>query len=359
MNNSVSTNRTVTPKSAMKAIDVALRHRRPLMLWGAAGIGKSDIVHQVAAQSNRKVRDVRLALWDPTDIKGIPYRGDDNLMHWSVPIELPTDPDCTDVLFLDELPSAPPATQAAAYQLVLNRRVGNYVLPAGVDIVAAGNRRSDKGVTHEMPAPLANRFVHLELETSFEDFQEWAINNNISSQVLGYLSFKKDDLHKFDPKSISRSFPSPRSWSFVSQLVQDENCDERTLTDLVSGCIGDGTAVQFMAHRKICHKLPSPTDILEGKVTKVNTDEMSALSSLNVSLCYELNSLLKKIGRNKKWYAYVDKYLEFIMSGVFEAELVVVGFKILMTTYNMDLDPSKLTQYSKFKKEYGSYILSA
>lgn len=351
--------RTVTPKPAKNAIRIALKHKRPLMIWGAAGIGKSDIIHQLGEEANRNVRDIRLALWDPTDIKGIPYRGDDNKMHWSVPTELPTDQNSTDILFLDELPSAPPSTQAAAYQLVLNRRVGNYVLPPGVDIVAAGNRKTDKGVVFEMPAPLANRFVHLELEPSFEDYQEWAISNNINPQVLGYLTFRKDDLHKFDPKSASRSFPTPRSWSFVSQLIEDNDCDERTLTDLVSGCVGEGTAIQFMAHRKICHKLPNPTDILEGKVTSLQTDEMSALSSLNVSLCYELNALLKNLGKTKKWYTYVDRYLEFIMSGAFEAELVIVGFKILMSTYSMALDPSKLTQYAKFKKEYGSYILSA
>jgi hypothetical protein len=352
-------NRTVTPKSAKNAIRVALKHKRPLMVWGAAGIGKSDIFHQIGKETERNVRDVRLALWDPTDIKGIPYRGDDNQMHWSVPVELPTNPESTDILFLDELPSAPPATQAAAYQLILNRRVGNYVLPTGVDIVAAGNRKTDKGVTYEMPAPLSNRFIHLELEPSFEDFQEWAISNNINSQVIGYLTFRKDDLHRFDPKSASRSFPTPRSWSFVSQILEDSDCDEKTLMDIVSGCIGEGTAVQFMAHRKVCHKLPNPTDILEGKVTTLQTNEMSALSSLNVSLCYEINNLLKNLGKTKKWYGYVDRYLEFIMSGVFEPELVVVGFKILISTYGIMLDSSKLTQYAKFKKEYGSYILSA
>jgi MoxR-like ATPase len=160
--------------------------------------------------------DIRLSLWEPTDIKGIPYfDSNSGTMVWGAPSELPTQEFAaqydTIVLFLDEMNSAAPSVQAAAYQLILNRRVGTYKLPDNVVIVAAGNREADKGVTYRMPAPLANRFIHLELAVSFDDWFSWAVNNKIHKDVVGYLTFAKKDLYDFDPKSPSRSFATPRS----------------------------------------------------------------------------------------------------------------------------------------------------
>ena len=235
-------------------------------MWGAPGIGKSDIVKQIADSQDREVIDIRLPLWEPTDIKGIPYyNSQENNMVWASPAELPTDPKSNAIVFLDELNSAAPAVQAAAYQLILNRRVGQYHLPEGVSIVAAGNRDSDKGVTFRMPAPLANRFVHIELRVDFEDWLEWATNEHIHADVVGYVTFAKQDLYDFDPRGSSRSFATPRSWSFVSQLLSDD-LPESTLTDLVAGAIGEGLAVKFMNHRKVSGQLPNPSDILSGKI---------------------------------------------------------------------------------------------
>ena len=165
----LSANRTVTPNEAKKSLRKCIAKKRPIFMWGAPGIGKSDIVRQIAAEENREVIDVRLPLWEPTDIKGIPYyNATENTMSWAPPAELPHDKNSTAVLFLDELNAAPPSVQAAAYQLILNRRVGTYILPEGVSIVAAGNRETDKGVTYRMPAPLANRFLHLDVRGEFD-----------------------------------------------------------------------------------------------------------------------------------------------------------------------------------------------
>ena len=154
MSKEISANRQQSPNEAKVAIRKCFKVSRPVFMWGPPGIGKSDIIHQIAAEQGREVIDVRLSLWEPTDIKGIPfYNSNKGTMEWAPPIELPTDPESTAVLFLDELNSAAPATQAAAYQLILNRRVGTYYLPKGVSIVAAGNRETDKGVTYRMPAP--------------------------------------------------------------------------------------------------------------------------------------------------------------------------------------------------------------
>jgi MoxR-like ATPase len=185
--------RQVGPKSAKRAIRKAIKVRRPVFLWGPPGIGKSDLVKQIGEEADREVIDVRLALWEPTDIKGIPYyNADQGKMVWAPPSELPVDEDSTAIIFLDELNSAPPAVQAAAYQLILNRRVGTYKLPKGVDIVAAGNREGDRGVTYRMPAPLANRFVHIEMKVDFDDFQDWATLNKVHPEVVGYVGFARN-----------------------------------------------------------------------------------------------------------------------------------------------------------------------
>jgi hypothetical protein len=353
----ISANRSVTPNEAKRSLRKCLKIQRPVFLWGAPGIGKSDIVKQLGDEFEREVIDVRLSLWEPTDIKGIPYYNSAmGTMSWAPPSELPTDPESTAILFLDELNSAAPATQAAAYQLILNRRVGTYKLPKGVSIVAAGNRETDKGVTYRMPAPLANRFLHLELKTSFEDWHQWAVMNRIHEQVVGYLGFAKNDLYDFDPRSGSRSFATPRSWSFVSELLTDDDLDEGTLTDLVSGAVGEGLAVKFMAHRKVAKQMPKPEDILSGKVTKVEIKEISAMYSLTISLCYELQEASTKNVKN--WNDQADNFFTFMMEN-FPTELVVMGAKVALTNYNLPFEPSEMASFAKFHKVYGKYIHEA
>ena len=352
--------RTVSPNRAKKSIMRAFDKQRPIFLWGPPGIGKSDIVHQIGSFIDAHVIDVRLSLWEPTDIKGIPYyAANDNAMMWAAPAELPTAEMAAKhkwiVLFLDEMNSAAPAVQAAAYQLILNRKVGQYTLPDNVLIVAAGNREADKGVTYRMPAPLANRFVHLELAVDFDDWFQWAVDNNIHKDVVGYLQFAKKDLYDFDPKSPSRSFATPRSWSFVSELIEDESDDE-TLTDLVSGSVGEGLAVKFMAHRKVAAEMPNPTDILNGKVKELKATEISAMYSLTVSLCYELKEAHDK--NSGKFDDMVNNFLRFAMDN-FETELVVMGIKLALTQYALPIDPDEVECFDEFHERYGKYITAA
>jgi hypothetical protein len=352
--------RTVTPNSAKASIKHALRKKRPIFLWGPPGIGKSDIVHQIGAQLNAHVIDIRLSLWDPTDIKGIPYfNSNDNTMLWAPPSELPSQ-ELADkfeniVLFLDEMNSAAPSVQAAAYQLILNRRVGTYKLPDNVMIVAAGNREADKGVTYRMPAPLANRFIHLEMAVNFDDWFGWAVNNGVHKDVVGYLTFSKKDLYDFDPKSPSRSFATPRSWSFVSELLEDD-IDVGTTTDLVAGAIGEGLAVKFMAHRKVAASMPNPSDILAGKVKEMKSKEISAMYSLTVSLCYELKEA--DASGDKKFDEKVNNFLRFAMDN-FDTELVVMGIKLALTQYSLPIDPDAVDCFDEFHERYGKYIKAA
>jgi AAA domain (dynein-related subfamily) len=349
--------RQVGPKAAKRSIRKAIQTRRPTFLWGPPGIGKSDIVKQIGVDAGREVVDVRLALWEPTDIKGIPYyNADQGKMVWAPPAELPTDPESTAIIFLDELNSAPPAVQAAAYQLILNRRVGTYELPKGVDVVAAGNREGDRGVTYRMPAPLANRFIHLEMKIDFDDFQEWAVMNGVHPEVVGYVGFAKQDLYDFDPKSPSKAFATPRSWVFVSDLLKDDDCDIDTLHNLIAGAVGDGLAVKFMAHRKIAGRLPKAEDILKGKVKDLQIKEVSAMYSLTVSLCYELKDQAEK--KAKDFDAQADCFFRYMMDN-FPTELVVMGAKTGLTNYNLPFDATKMKSFDEFHKRFGKYVLSA
>jgi hypothetical protein len=283
-------------------------------------------------------------------------------MDWAEPVDLPTEEFASQyplvVLFLDEMNSAAPSVQAAAYQLILNRRVGKYVLPENVVLVAAGNRESDKGVTYRMPTPLANRFIHQEMRVDFPSYQEWAVKNNIHKDVVGYLSFAKQDLYDFDPKSASRAFATPRSWTFVSQLLEDEDGDDDTVMNLIAGTVGEGLAVKFMAHRKIAGRMPKPEDILSGKVKELDVKEVSAMYSLVIGMCYELKSAIERKVSDKQFHDMSDHFFAYMMDN-FETELVVMGARIALTVYNLPFQPTKLKNFDRFHNKYGKYILQA
>ena len=358
----MSDSRTVTAVQARKSLLKAFEVKRPLFLWGPPGIGKSELVEGIARDLNGLMIDLRLGQMEPTDIRGIPfYNKDIGKMDWAPPVELPDEEMAAQypivVLFLDELNSAAPSVQSAAYQLILNRRIGKYKLPDNVVMVAAGNRESDKGVTYRMPTPLANRFIHQEMKVDFASWQEWAVNNQVHKDVVGYLTFAKQDLYDFDAKSASRAFATPRSWSFVSQLL-DDNVDPETLTNMIAGTVGEGLAVKFMAHRKIADQMPKPADILSGKVTKLDIKEVSAMYSLVISMCYELKGAVESKVEDSKFQAMADNFLAFMMKN-FETELTVMGARIALTTYNLPMMPTKLKNFDEFHQRFGKYILAA
>jgi hypothetical protein len=359
MNEIVS--RQVGPNNAKKALRRAFKAKRPVFMWGAPGLGKSDIIKQLGVELSAPVIDIRLSLWEPTDIKGIPYfNPESHTMEWAPPMELPNQEFAKQhdkiILFLDEMNSAAPSVQAAAYQLVLNRRVGTYQLPDNVLIVAAGNRDSDKGVTYRMPSPLANRFVHIEMRVDWDDYFEWATQNKIHKDVVGFLTFSKKDLYDFDPKSSSKAFATPRSWSFVSELLFDDEEDVNTLTDLIAGSVGEGLGIKFMAHRKIAGQLPNPIDILDGKVATLKTKEISAMYSLTISLCYELKDANER--KDANWDRYVNNFFKFIMAN-FETELVILGVRLALNSYQLPFDPDDIESFDEFNEKYGKFIAAS
>ncbi|MCK4951611.1 MAG: MoxR family ATPase, partial [Gammaproteobacteria bacterium] len=175
-------------------------HHTPVMLWGPPGVGKSQMVAQVAAKHSVPVVDIRLSQMEPSDLRGIPFRSDE-FVEWAIPAMLPDSKKhgSSGILFMDEITSAPPSVSAAAYQLILDRKLGEYRVPDGWAIVAAGNRQGDRGVTYSMPSPLANRFSHFEVDVNLDDWVSWAYANGIDERIIGFLRFRPELLFDFDP----------------------------------------------------------------------------------------------------------------------------------------------------------------
>ena len=369
------TARTVRISDLVPSVKRAMKRKRPVFIWGPPGVGKSEVVEGIATELGGIAIDIRLGMYEPTDIRGMPYY-DKNTgkMVWAPPIDLPTEEMAAKypvvVLFLDEMNQASPSVQGAAFQLILNRKVGQYTLPENVVVVAAGNRETDKGVTFRMPTPLRNRFTHLELAVNFDDWQDWAVKNNIHPDVVGYLNFAKSDLFDFDPRASGNAFASPRSWTFVSEYLYDEEDDvevtDNQLTDLIAGTVGEGIAVKFNTHRKFASKLPVPTDILDGKIKELPSDarETSAMYTLTVNMAYELKQNydnIKDKDREKKlekWHDQCSNVFQFMMDN-FQTEMNVLALRIMLKNYNIALNPRKLKNFSEFAKRYGDYIKDA
>lgn len=261
------------PSKVASALATLIPINQPVFIWGAPGVGKSQVVAQVAKGLGYELRDIRAVLLDPVDLRGLPKINGSGRAHWCPPAFLPVDG--KGIFFLDELNAAPPLVQAACYQLILDRRLGEYVLPDGWAVVAAGNREQDRAVTYRMPSALANRMVHLDFETSFEDWVQWAQGAKISSEVISFLRFRPALLHDFDPKTADRAFPSPRSWEFVSDILKASPGVDIEF-DLFRGAVGDGAAAEFAGFLKVWRELPDTESVLSFPTTTPVPEEPAA-----------------------------------------------------------------------------------
>ena len=234
--------------------------RQPVFIWGGPGVGKSSVVRQLAKALTIPLQDVRALLLDPVDLRGLPFLGSDGRSKWATPEFLPQDG--AGILFLDELNAAPAMVQASCYQLVLDRKLGEYTLPEGWAIVAAGNRDSDRGVTTRMPTPLRNRFVHLEFEVDVQEWSEWAIQAGIRPEVIAFLRFRPELVSAFDRDA--NAFPSPRSWEFVSRILDSlgPQSNPSIEHEVIAGAVGTGAATEFSGFLRMFRELPNIDAIL-------------------------------------------------------------------------------------------------
>lgn len=241
------------------------------MLWGPPGVGKSSIVAQTAQRYGIGFIDVRLSQLAPTDLRGLPVP-ENGISKWYPPEFLPTEGQ--GILFLDELNMAPPTMQGMAQQLILDRKVGSYTLPDGWLVWAAGNRKEDRAAVFDMPAPLANRFIHLEVAPDFDSFKHYGFEAGIHEQILAFLAFRPALLHQMDAKRPA--WPSPRSWEMASRLLK-AGLD-------ISTVIGEGVAAEFQAFGQVYEVLPHLTEILEGHSSRPFPEEPSQRYALTMGL---------------------------------------------------------------------------
>src|SRR5260370_24600363 len=271
----------MTPEALSQFLHKLVEHRLMLstMIWGPPGIGKSSMVAQAAGTHDLELVDLRLSQLAPTDLRGLPV-ADNGVLRWYPPEFLPREG--RGILFRDEVNLAPPTMQGMAQQLILDRRVGSYTVPAGWFIWAAGNRKEDRAAVFDMPAPLANRFIHLTVESHFESFKSYALGHNIHEHILAFLSFRPALLHKLDPQQPA--WPSPRSWMIANRLYK-VGLD-------ISHVVGVGTAAEFTAFLKLYNQLPNVEAILQGDGKRIKfPTEPSQRYALTVALTLRANSL--------------------------------------------------------------------
>jgi len=330
--------------SAKLLIKVAASAKKSVMLWGPPGLGKSDLVRQIAAEMKKQFVDVRLSLLNPVDLRGLPVPMSEgegkapSFTTWLPPQFLPRE-GTRGILFLDEINLAVPTVQAAAYQLILDRKLGEYILPDGWAIIAAGNRAQDRSAVFEMSSALKNRFIHITVEADFGCWQRWAVDNNVHPHVLGYLSYRSQHLLQMPDNPAQYAFPTPRSWTVLSEMIHHgmEVCRE-----FVGGIIGDGYATEFENFHKMAGKLPSIKAIMEGQNPPLPSSkgDDSLLYLIITTLAYETRQVkgadeiikaatnsISYLGNNKLSKEFIALFLTSCMASNLEAKVRGEVFK--------------------------------
>lgn len=269
----------VTPILVKRYLNERTR-KRPVFLRGPSGIGKSEVVFQTSdllgqhVKDWRGVVDLRLGQMDQTDVRGIPVADKEAMItHWARPDFLPREG--AGILFLDEITSAPPAVQAVAYQLTLSPQ--DFGVPDTWMVVAAGNRKTDRGVTFNLAGPLQNRLCDVEVNTTLEDFVMHAVARGMKAEITSFLYDRPDLLHKFVSTQEMQPFPTPRAWFGVDATL-DLEIPAQDRVELIKGDVGEEAAMVFETHLRVYETMPRIDDILEGK-------DIPVPKELNVRYC--------------------------------------------------------------------------
>ncbi len=282
-----------------KLISNGIKHS--VFLWGPPGIGKSSVVKKVAGDNDLKLVDLRISQLAPTDLRGLPYV-EEGKAKFAPPSFLPDGGE--GILFVDEFNMASPSMMSIAQQLILDRQVGDYVVPDGWFIVAAGNRAEDRAAVSQMPAPVANRFIHFNVESDLSSWKEYAISMGMNEQIVSFLNFRPQLLFNFNKNATA--WPSPRSWEFANSLL-DIGLE-------VDSAVGEGTAAEFYAYQSIYSRLPDIDAILSGESVEVPKEP-----SLMFAVCGALVSRAKSAQaffNGTKWLigATTEDYVGLFMS---------------------------------------------
>lgn len=367
---------TVTPGEVIKLFvdmykgDFASQPTK--MLWGQPGVGKSQAIHQLAEKLEEatkkkvEVHLVSLLLMNPIDLRGIPSKAVNEagkeVTRWLQPeiFQMDPSPDKIHILFLDEISAAVPSVQAAAYQIALEKRIGEFYLPDNCFVICAGNRVTDKAVAYTMPKPLANRMTHFEVVSDIADWKTWAYQHDIDPLIIGYLDSQPNDLNEFNSDNDDVAFATPRSWEMVNVYCKAANLrellDEKaslmkkkafnsehptsvklsSLFKMIAGSVGMGISMKFKTYLDVYRLLPSFDDIAEGRVKEVDKgltnrpDVIHALSAMIAAKVTKYSYDVKGHMKNKNTRIETEKLLNNV--GRYISTLPNTEFKAWVTS---------------------------
>lgn len=324
-------------------------------LWGPMGVGKSSAVHAIAARISSaigqpvEVTDIRLLNFSPVDLRGVPAADDAHAFTvWLKPKLFDLAPDRYHILFLDEISAAPQSMQAAAYQIALDKRIGEFPLPETCIVICAGNRTTDKSVAFRMPKALANRLMHFEIAAAFDSWYRWAVQNGIHEAVLGYLSFDQSKLISEDLGMEELAFPTPRSWEFVSRLLQTTGKAPEEIHPLLAGCVGVSTALEFEAWCRVYRKLPSTEKIFSGRCSSYPR-EMDALYAL-------ISSMIARVTRSGEQLSGQELENACRYAARFPADFAAMFYRSLLNLEGMNLRLMKCPSFVQWMKANKKYL---
>lgn len=335
---------TVTPQQTSEEILHCMKVGLTPLVTSSPGMGKSSIVQQIAKDYRLKLLDLRLSQCTPEDLQGFPMRNGNKATFTpfdTFPIEEDEIPEGYQgwLLFLDELTSASKPVQAAAYKLILDRQVGSYALHENVAIVAAGNKISDKAVVNQMSTALQSRLVHYEMTISSQEWLEYAYKQDLDHRIISFISYMPSKLMDFRPDHQDVTFPCPRTWEFLSKLIEGESiCEKRGAR--IAGTIGEGAAVEFITFAREFDRIPKIDQIIKEPKTLAIPDEASTK--------YATMSMLIEHA-NKKNLAQIIPYIER-----FDIEIQIVfarGMAVKYPTLASDHD-----EFGKYVREMARFL---
>lgn len=308
----------------------AVQKKVPAMMWGPPGVGKSSVIHQIAKELDYKMVDLRLAQLEPTDLRGVPMPNrETGRAEWLFPKFWPArnaegnGTEGPGIIFLDEIEKAPVSVKNASLQLVLDRRVGDYVLPDDWAIVCAGNREEDGCFSAPLGSALSNRMMHLEVEPDVDAWAAWARSNKVVEDIIGFVHFKPELLYK---NTEEHAFPSPRSWDMASRLIEGaKNKKERK--EMLAASVGKGAAQEFTVWSEIYRDV-DVAGILEGKMPDFNGQDQSYKYAVVLAVAFHVR---------KKGFAGGEEHLaKFLLATTPELRVIFLKQQTLQALEKMN-----------------------
>lgn len=332
---------------AYRVVKDSIKNNTPIMLWGPPGIGKSSLIHQIAAEMSREVLDLRLAQLEPTDLRGVPMPDatigrarwylpafwpdraeknmerqvevvdkDGNKKMESVGIKAGNCPNGPGIVFLDEIEKAPISVKNASLQLVLDRAIGTYKLPDDWAIVCAGNREEDGCFSAPLGAALSNRMIHLDIEPDVDAWGMWARDNNVQEDIIGFLYFKPELLYK---QTEEHAFPTPRSWVMASGLSENVKT-QKEQKELIGAAVGRSAAQEYVVWQNV-YKSVDPEKVFAGEMPSFEGKDQSFKYAVALAVAFALK---KRKGGIKKAEEHIANFL-----GILTPELRVIVLRQL------------------------------